>query len=483
MADYLEHIEWEGLFKPCEIDDVTPSEGVPPTAEKIKIWRDESYKIKSSIFGVSQKKDTDGSVERKPGQRVATFLIQGSSHYKIYEYELNQCYVGSMRKSFSREKQITYEADLHFHQMTVKANLKSEVEWLTDWYLNGPENLLYPRGTERKKIGNYERGRVNIDKGNKHYSGEYSEQDSCDYAYIETNDVKFLLTRVPKRISPTWSENVGIEYRTSLGCIPTIEMREGISEIVSFVIGRHLMHIGSTEYDVEGRPIKQMALSPWYSNAVHICNKPDLPPIELSHKWELIEEILGKIVPRYLNLRNDLNLSPALWRYWISKNTPIGANLPILAAGIEILAQAWFASKESQIKGAYMKKDDYDKLLEEEFEKISQKLKNEKYCDNMIGRIKNAFNMGVNDRLLIFFDEIGLKIGEVEKSAIKARNLMAHGYVPLNDSEWDKMIQKTYVYDTLFNRAVLKILGYEGNYIDRSVLGWPERHIDIPMGS
>jgi hypothetical protein len=100
----------------------------------------------------------------------------------------------------------------------------------------------------------------------------------------------------------------------------------------------------------------------------------------------------------------------------------------------------------------------------------------------MVGRIKTAFNMGTNDRLLAFFDEIGLRIGDVEKSAIKARNLMAHGYVPSNESEWEEMIRQTYIYETLFNRVFLKILEYEGNYIDRSIEGWPERNVDSPMG-
>ena len=40
------------------------------------------------------------------------------------------------------------------------------------------------------------------------------------------------------------------------------------------------------------------------------------------------------------------------------------------------------------------------------------------------------------------------------------------------------MITMTEAYATLIHRALLKILDYEGSYIDRSSIGFPERKID-----
>lgn len=485
--EYLEHIEWEALNTPCEIDDVDQSDNIPQKADKIRLWRNELYKLNASISGTSNISDRYKPIEDStPGKRIVPFVVKGYSHHRTREYELDQCYIGAINKKMPNEGMYKYEADLHVHGINIKSNNDLDIDWLTDWYLNGSGDILYPRSTERKTSNKYERKRDSIDEKTGQYNGGYVEAYSRDYALVQADKIKFLVTHVPKGIGPTWSDNIGIEYRKSFGEIPKEEERKCISEIISFIIGRHLILVGSTEYNVDGFPLRQIALSPWYSNAMHICQKPDYAPIDLSFKdreWNKIERILGSIIPTYLKLREELNLTHALWRYWISKDSPIGANLPILAAGIEMIAQAWFLSKESKIKGVYMDKDKYDELLKDEIENISDKLSKVNNGEKMLNKIKNAYNLGSNDRLLLFINEIGLKIGAVEESAIKARNLMAHGYVPKDDREWDEMIQKTYVYDTLFNRVVLKILGYEGNYIDRSVVGWPERHIDSPMGS
>ncbi len=45
------------------------------------------------------------------------------------------------------------------------------------------------------------------------------------------------------------------------------------------------------------------------------------------------------------------------------------------------------------------------------------------------------------------------------------------------------MIRATRVYQTLFHRIVLKLLGYDGTYIDYGTLGHPIRDISEPSGT
>ncbi len=45
------------------------------------------------------------------------------------------------------------------------------------------------------------------------------------------------------------------------------------------------------------------------------------------------------------------------------------------------------------------------------------------------------------------------------------------------------MIRATRVYQTLFHRIVLKLLGYDGTYIDYGTLGHPSRDISEPPGT
>ena len=91
----------------------------------------------------------------------------------------------------------------------------------------------------------------------------------------------------------------------------------------------------------------------------------------------------------------------------MANNMPLGTNLPLYANGLEILATAWFKSKESKTKGVYMPKKIYDNLLKDEFISIEKKISEYEYGERILNRIKNSFQLGANEKVSIFFDEIG----------------------------------------------------------------------------
>jgi hypothetical protein len=159
----------------------------------------------------------------------------------------------------------------------------------------------------------------------------------------------------------------------------------------------------------------------------------------------------------------------------IADNLPLGSNLPIFANGIEIIASSWFNYKKSITHGTYMPKNEYDELIHNEMNIIHKKLTSNAYKDRIINRISNCYQMGANERLQFFFDEINLAISENENSAIKARNKMIHASSGGDTSE---LIKHTNVYKTLFNRVLLRLLEYDAKYIDYSTVGWPEVNIN-----
>lgn len=99
----------------------------------------------------------------------------------------------------------------------------------------------------------------------------------------------------------------------------------------------------------------------------------------------------------------------------------------------------------------------------------------------VINKIKSAQNMGENESTQSFFSELSLPIGEVEKSIFRLRGRFAHGYICKN-SEAEKLIVACRAYRTLINRVILKIIGYDGEYVDYSTQGFPFRKIDVPLG-
>lgn len=487
----LERIEWEVLRDKIIIQNLTSLGRLPKGSQRIEVWRDELYKIKAKVYGTVGYDDEHSEFEKGvPGTKVPTFSVEGTDVTGLKKYTLNRCFVKNIQRKFvwnGNDYVTNFEAELAIYELKIQFSNQEQSDWYVDWFLNGPISehiFLFPRTTKRSFSQIFVRERLSVDKEGKNYSGGAGESYNRDFAFIDTGKIKYILSKVPKGLGPEWSNNIGIEYRREWGGIPDRDTREAIAEITSFIIGKHLLNIGYSTFDSKGRPIEQVALNPWGDNVVSLSRSHGLSPIRFSSSSDFyrIEKVLNQVVPRYLELRNELKLNEALWRYWISNDLPIGTNLPILHAGVEILAKAWFKSNKSKTKGVYLPKREFDKLIEDGMRIIVSKLQGQKYGDRIIRKISDAYRMTQNEQLAFFFEEIGLNIAEVENEALKGRNVMAHGSSGRSDEELWYLIYLTRSYQTLFHRILLKILGYTGNYIDYSTEGWPERHIDEPLG-
>jgi hypothetical protein len=89
--------------------------------------------------------------------------------------------------------------------------------------------------------------------------------------------------------------------------------------------------------------------------------------------------------------------------------------------------------------------------------------------------------MGMAEKVLVFFKEIGLKIGKREDAAMKARGRSAHGGSG-SAADFTELVQHGVAFRTLFERVFLQVLGYAGTYVDRTTLHFPNRPIDEPAG-
>lgn len=305
----------------------------------------------------------------------------------------------------------------------------------------------------------------------------------ADFAIIQLEKVAFVIQAVPEGFGPPWSRNVGVEYRKEWGGIPGDLEREMIKEIVSLVIGRPLLKVGCTEYDEQGRAVKQVSTNPGLPsgyNIISLCQTGDSSPIDFQST--ALEEALTQLIPSYLKLRDALRLNEALYRYWFAKIHPIGLDLPVFAAAVEGLATAWHKSSKAKVATKYMSEGDFSSTFKEEIAAFEQKLQTVAYGERILNRVKTAHRMGSSEQVQHFFSDISLNIGKVEKIAMRSRNAMAHGSSSdYTDDKFDEVVRIKWAYQTLFERVLLKILGFTGNYIDRSSTGWRERGIDMPM--
>lgn len=479
---HLSYLEWEGLEENYEIKSITYPENI--NIDNLTIFRDEEYNIKGNIKGngsgkINEKLHGNG----EPGQRMKPFEVKGSSNYNHQLYTMRHCYLENISTSEKLVKDETYlpeyKADFSSSEVEKKFVTQKELSTLTEWYINGPkQSFIFYRTATRKYTEQFKLIRPDVSK--EIVINSNSESSGYDYLLVDLNSYKFIIHKVPKEIGPKWSNNIAFEYRVEFGEIPSEDEREGISEIVSFLFGKHLLKIGSTEFDEDSHPIKQVSENPWGSNVISKCRNTGSYPVRIDDykEWGKVENILKELIPQYLALRNDLNLKDALWSFWVSDDVPTGTNIPIMANALEILKKGWFKSKKSKTKGVYLPKKEFDEILNDNFDEIEHKLKGHKYAERILRRMKGSFNMGVNESLDFFFEEIGLPIGEVEKKAIKARNSIIHDKHGSTDEKMEEIIFYSKVYKTLFHRVFLKLLSYDREYIDYSIIGWPNKNID-----
>jgi len=107
-------------------------------------------------------------------------------------------------------------------------------------------------------------------------------------------------------------------------------------------------------------------------------------------------------------------------------------------------------------------------------------LKGYGFGKTVINKIENPYNFGVGEKLNMFFNslDIILEKGSIENEALKSRNKMTHSSSSIDsDDKAKEAIRMTRAYETLFNRTLLKILDYNGKYIDYYTIGHPERSL------
>jgi hypothetical protein len=91
-----------------------------------------------------------------------------------------------------------------------------------------------------------------------------------DHILVETPVARFAYCKVPEEHAPEGLGAVSIDY---LPPIPDTEVREAIGEIVSFVLGRRMMRVGSTTYDLSGWTVEEGSVNPWASNVRELCRR------------------------------------------------------------------------------------------------------------------------------------------------------------------------------------------------------------------
>jgi len=499
---FLPGMEWDLLSEPISVAISSDNPTLPSGSRRIRLQRDETYRLNTMLEGTIPA-GQPGTLTENPHLSIPWISIQGppgspkppfsaSVTTSSYTYCFEHCVPTRWlrRQSADSDQLDTYQGDLALRRITRTSLLEGSETWFTEWFLNGSkEDFFYTRFTRRRVEYKYLRHRLDIGfPAVEPFSPHMENPGQRDFVLVDAARTKFLVTRVPKEVGPRWSHNVGIEYYSEWGK-PDAETREAISEIVGFVMGRQLLFVGASSFNEAGRALTCSATSPWGDNPMSLCGLADHAPVlcgqprqGMPYPPQGCEAILQELVPAYLEKREAHRLKDAMWRYWISYIVPPEAMLPAIATAVEILADGWYKSQASKSQGAYVDPDRFAELVRPELQAITEKLEGYKYAERMIRRISHAYEVGANQRVPFFLEELDLPIDRAEKQALRERNPAVHGGSYASEEGYKLLMRQVTVYRTLFHRIVLKLLGFQGNYVDYSAHGQPLRHIDDPVG-
>jgi len=494
LSPFVEEIEWEACQRPVMLADRRFPELLPPQCRSVTIRRNEQYQLVAEIEGkVAEIRalaaHQKAAIESAPPGTILRAGMEVDCGDEVEDVQVCLDQFGSYTAELSGDERGKWEAkrDVYRYYRRERVSLSEghlEPVWLTDWYLNGPRNMVFNRITSHEMTSRYVRMRdgsspIAVD-------GNQPSSQARDHALVSLDDLSFVVHAVPPGIGPEWARPVGIEYRKDDKCeIPPEPTRRAIEEIVSFVLGRRLMRVGFTIFNAAGDPIEVESINPWGANVRETCGScDDSPfPIQINIEGSInVENLLNLLVPRYLQSRDELKLGEALVQYWAACEAPLGTNLVLYRAAVEGLKTAWFESTRTKSRRQYMNRSDFDAFLGDVLREAERKLSGVDKGDRILRRMKDANNMGSNEEVENFFAEIRLALGKTEEDARRAQNAPAHGRTVKSNEDLLKWTRHYAASRVLFQRTLLQLLGYEGDYLDKTTIGIPIRPISEPAG-
>lgn len=488
IANFVAGIEWEPLANPMEVDvsSVGPASG---DLGLLVVRRDVEYGLELTFEANDSAKWAASLMQATPGTFVNDLAITGKTA-SLEDVVVPDAVLSQRTRNLDGDGR-ELPATLTFDAFSVKRTscYPAPAALLVEWFIGGPKSAIYDRLTDRSEGGSYERvRRGHHDEQVEHRFGIETPSElgsrsmGRDYLLLDLPSGAVRIARVDSAHAAVNLRPIAIEYSCE-GGMPGDDLRVGVVEALGFIFGRHILKVGTTTLDASGRPVQEEANSPWGDDPLSMASRIDLPAIPLTRFASgrtPAEAAIATIVTMFLQSRDTLNLSHAVWAMWVALRMPKIFDLPLYGSALEGVMRGWFSSQRTKTGGSYMPTKDFRARFADGINEFKKAAATAPYGDRIARKVERANDMGVNERFEVFFEELKLPIDEGERAIIAARNIGAHGGKSTLTNE--ELAMTSNGYRTLLNRVILKAIGYADEYVDYSVVGHPARHIDAPLG-
>jgi len=372
------------------------------------------------------------------------------------------------------------------------SKISGETEFVHYWYLNGfGEEGPFCRFSEKEFKTTL---KLKIDNIEKEIERPAFGNTSIDCMRLLINNKTFVFGAANKASS----KDVPCSYlRFSKENVPSKEELEAIENTLSYIFGKMFLFVGSSKYSSDWRLIERSFQDPYlYGTSLEkILKLPKYEPFIINRiKMGDSETVINQMLGNYFELAKAFPLNEVVEAINMYRLFPLDLEIMPLSLALDMLKNAWFKSDKSTSKGKHLADNRYELVLQKYLIQIEEDLKaifklnaNETAPTEMtpdtstpiINRIKGANNLSNNERIQVFFNELGLKISDVEARALQTRNIVVHGATKERNDQ--QFVDNVHIYYTLLNKVLLKLLSYDGLYLDYGTHGWPQRHMTLPI--
>lgn len=367
---------------------------------------------------------------------------------------------------------------------------KSDPLTIVEWLTNVPD-LLWTRLTERAE-------RITTTRRRKEATAEdvrNRKSASQDHMEIQLKQPTLSVVRIGVVPAQFVTEGLPIEhpgfieYHRGPEGLPDVELRRTVRRAFEFLFGGGLGVLGCSELDWNAQPLTVCVTSACVAGGFSRRHAPAL--LHEDRHNGLDEELVSRLVGRYVELESDYDLNQAIWLYLHSRNAPLEMASGYVGAAFELLCRGYYKLPANESRSRLFPNRLWEAVAkhfntavdgltpsEDTLEDRNRLAEDLAEVKKRVGSLNAVSGSRLN---LLFLTDLGLNFGDTERRALAARNNAAHAKQMAPPAPF-ATLEGYRALHTLFARALFALLGVPVRYFDYSSDGFPVREVTQGQG-
>ena len=337
---------------------------------------------------------------------------------------------------------------LHLESSYIIGNI-GDPEFINVWLLNSPNDANFDVGITRSgsnkqsyQWGDFAKDEFCFDNGTSlSWAGIKMKYKSYDFLFIKAD---------------TFTKSKTSFLRFEKKQFPTNEVLDEIICILDFIFGMTFIYIGNTKYNKASSPVSDCYLSSYRKDIEQILIEAQYPVIPLRlidfHQFQIpTTELINKIFENILK-KSKFTFRKNFELINYARTQPAEVKIQPLAASFDNICEQYYKGIDNNLIAQNIFSD-LQSLIHKQIDSLDITEEQKRILKSKTPQINNQSQ---NQRNKKIFNELGLKLGKLEKKALDARNRSVHG--GFDSTKINEIILLSRCYYTLINRLILKIL-------------------------